>query len=178
MIKLLITIKRLTSDDIKPLSAAFISEGFNKTEMLFQQYYQEQLNGKRSVFIAMNKRNHYLGYLTIIWKSAYKNFSDQQIPEISDLNVIPSQQKQGIGTELLNFAENNVANKHKYIGLAVGLHKDYGPAQSLYVKRGYVPNKEGITYNLKKVTPGKPYCIDDDCLLWMTKHLLRNDNKK
>ncbi len=166
-----ITIKPLTQNDIQPLSNAFTTEGFYKTPGLFEQYYQEQNNNKRSVWIAIDHSHHYLGYITIVWNSTYPYFSENNIPEINDLNVIPSQHQQGIGTKLLEFAENIARQQYDEIGLGVGLNEDYGPAQSLYVKRGYVPNKKGITYNCKNVIPDNQYPIDDDCLLWLTKDI-------
>ena len=44
--------------------------------------------------------------------------------------------------KLLAFAENIARQQYDEIGLGVGLNEDYGPAQSLYVKQGYVPNKK------------------------------------
>lgn len=61
---------------------------------------------------------------------------------------------------------------YKKIGLAVGLYADYGPAQKLYFKLGYIPDGFGITYEYAQVIPGQSYCVDDSLLLWLTKSLI------
>ena len=33
------------------------------------------------------------------------------------------------------------------VGIGVGLYPDYGSAQRLYIKRGYLPDGHGATYN-------------------------------
>jgi hypothetical protein len=53
----------------------------------------------------------------------------------------------------------------------VGLYEDYGNAQSLYFKLSYCSDGNGITYNYKKVPPGKTATIDDDLCLWLTKNI-------
>ena len=64
-----------------------------------------------------------------------------------------------------------VAKTHSKVGIGFGLYKDYGAAQSIYIKRGYLPNKEGVTYNYQNVIPGRSYPIDDDLVLWFVKNL-------
>jgi GNAT superfamily N-acetyltransferase len=140
-------------------------------EVLFATYYQEHQHKTRTALVAENKTKNILGYLTILWKSPYPGFSEPNIPKVNDLNVIPSCRGKGVASKLMNSAKELVANKYNKIGLGVRLYEDYGQAQSLYVQRGSVPNKAGITYNLEKVTPGESYCIDDECLLWLVKKL-------
>ncbi len=67
----------------------------------------------------------------------------------------------------------NIARKegYKQIGLGVGLYRDYGAAQTLYVRLGYVPDGEGITYKTAFTIPGEQYPIDDDLILWLKKSL-------
>ena len=166
-----ISVREFSKKDIALLSERFISERFYKTVALFEAYYQQQVEGRRRVFIAIDKEKSYLGYVTILWQSDYQHFLVNNIPEINDLNVLPSKQQQGVATQLLNFVEEEIAKKNDYAGLAVGLSKDYGAAQSLYIKRGYIPDKAGITYQLKPVATGAVCPIDDDCVLWLIKDL-------
>jgi GNAT superfamily N-acetyltransferase len=166
-----IKIKQLSQDDIKPLSDAFLKENYNKTQELFSNYLQEQNDLKRTIWVVLDNKNHYLGYITIIWHSSYTYFAENNIPEINDFNVLPSKQERGIGTYLIQHVEKIAAKKYSQIDLGVGLFEDYGCAQRLYIKRGYMPNKEGITYKLQTVKPFTAYPIDDDCLLWLTKNL-------
>lgn len=41
------------------------------------------------------------------------------------------------------------------IGIGFGLYADYGTAQRMYIKRGFVPDGRGIMYNDMPVV-GKP----------------------
>jgi GNAT superfamily N-acetyltransferase len=96
------------------------------------------------------------------------------IPEIMDLNVLPLFRSKGIGSMLLDIAENEAFKNHASIGLGVGLYAGcdggYGAAQKIYVKRGYVPDGKGVTYNYSPVEPGASVILDDDLVLWFTKN--------
>jgi GNAT superfamily N-acetyltransferase len=105
------------------------------------------------------------------WQSSYKPFHEKSIPEIKDLNVLPPFQKQGIGSELLDTAEEAAKIQANLVGIGVGLYEDYGTAQKLYINRGYRPDGRGVTYNYQPVVPGSSVCIDDDLVLWFTKEL-------
>lgn len=81
----------------------------------------------------------------------------------------------GIGSLLLDTAEKAAATKSEVVGIGVGLYAGadggYGAAQRLYVKRGYIPDGKGVTYNYQPAIPGNSYPLDDDLVLWFTKKL-------
>jgi ribosomal protein S18 acetylase RimI-like enzyme len=81
----------------------------------------------------------------------------------------------GIGSMLLDAAEKQAATRSDTIGIGVGLYVGedggYGAAQKLYVKRGYIPDGKGVTYNYEPTIPGNSYALDDDLVLWFTKRL-------
>jgi hypothetical protein len=52
------------------------------------------------------------------------------------------------------------------------MYPDYGPAQILYVKRGYIPDGRGLYYNARQIQPGEQVIVDDDLTLQLIKHLL------
>ena len=54
---------------------------------------------------------------------------------------------------------------------AVGVHSGYGPAQRIYVKRGYVFDGSGVWYQGKQLEQYAPCCNDDDLVLFMIKEL-------
>ena len=93
-----------------------------------------------------------------------------------DLNVLPSFRLNGIATSLIAELERVASNKCRQIGIGVGLYAGndggYGAAQKLYVKLGYIPNGQGVTYRYEPVTPGQVYPIDDELILWLTKILI------
>jgi hypothetical protein len=76
---------------------------------------------------------------------------------------------------LLDIAEKEAATKSEVVGIGVGLYAGedggYGSAQRLYVKRGYIPDGKGVTYNYQHTIPGNSYPLDDDLVLWFTKKL-------
>lgn len=106
-----------------------------------------------------------------MWESHCPYFKENQIPEITDLNVLKKSQKQGIAASLMDFAEMIVSKKSKTIGIRVGLTADYGSAQRLYVKRGYVPDGHGISQKEKCLKRGETARVDDDLVLCLTKEL-------
>jgi GNAT superfamily N-acetyltransferase len=161
-------IQRLSPDLIPQLAEAFAS--WPKSITTFEEYLQEQLNNEREVWVAL-KDNQILGYVTLKWHSAYRPFQEKNIPEINDLNVLLAYRNQGVGSQLLNVAEKAAEQKSEWVGLGVGLYADYGSAQRLYVKRGYIPDGRGVTYDHEPVAPGASVMLDDDLILWMAKKL-------
>ena len=85
--------------------------------------------------------------------------------------VIPKFRGKGIGKMLIDKCEKFVSNKYDYIGLGVGLYKDYGSAQRLYTQNGYILDGNGLMYNNIEVEPGRDVFVDDDLLLYLYKKL-------
>lgn len=169
-----IQIRRLIREDIAAISEAFNQIGWNKPESLFAGYLKQQEAGERLVWVA-HVKDEFAGYVTLKWQSQYPSFKEQNIPEIMDLNVLPSFRKMGIGSLLLDAAEKEAAIRSKVVGIGVGLYAGadggYGPAQRLYIKRSYIPDGKGVTYNYQPIIPGNSYPLDDDLVLWFTKKL-------
>ena len=164
-------IRLLQQSDIKKIVEAFkVSNWTVKKYSLFEQYLNEQNQSQRVCWTAY-QNEEFAGYVTLKWKSSYPHFSKREIPEIVDLNVLPLFRNKGVATALLDIAEALVSSKTNTIGIGVGLYKEYGSAQRLYIKRGYLPDGQGVTYNYQPTTPGKSYCLDDDFILWFTKKL-------
>jgi len=163
-------LSHLKKENIPEIVKQFNKAKINKTIAVFDEYFEEQKQHKRLIWLAQ-LNNRYVGYVTLVWDSYYKPFSEKNIPEIKDLNVINGCQRQGIGTALLLAAEKEAFKRSTTVGLGVGLYEDYGNAQSLYFKLGYCPDGNGITYNYKKVPPGKTATVDDDLCLWLTKNI-------
>ena len=107
----------------------------------------------------------------MLWQSNYTPFRDSDIPEVSDLNVLPHHRNRGIGSRLLDAVEAEAARQTARVGLGVGLHADYGAAQRLYVRRGYVPDGSGIMYKNEPVEYGATVRIDDDATLMLVRSL-------
>lgn len=165
------TIKELCKDYIKDIEQIFSQAPWYKSHEIFDTYYQEHIDGTRTVWVGFNN-NVISGYITLKYKSSYLFFYHQNIPEIMDLNVIPQFRNQGLATQLLHHVEQYALQKgYQEIGLGVGLYKDYGVAQRLYSKKGYIPDGQGITYNYLYVIPGTYIRVEDDLVLWLSKKL-------
>jgi GNAT superfamily N-acetyltransferase len=165
-----LSIRLLKAEDIQPIAAAFAALGWDKPATQYESYLEEQRRGERVALVAW-QRDEFVGYVTIVWASGYAPFRDAAIPEISDFNVLPHARRQGIGSRLMDEAERRIAERSPVAGIGVGLFSDYGAAQRLYVKRGYIPDGRGITAHERRVTWGDSVVVDDDLVLWFTKTL-------
>ena len=167
-------IKSFSASDIPIIVDAFGRANWPKPAAIFETYLQEQLTGARLVWVAY-VNDQFAGYVTLNWQSQYESFAAARIPEIMDLNVLPPFRKVGVGSMLLDIAEKEAATKSEVVGIGVGLYAGedggYGSAQRLYVKRGYIPDGQGVTYNYQPTIPGNSYPLDDDLVLWFTKKL-------
>jgi GNAT superfamily N-acetyltransferase len=167
---LTLTIRRLQAEDIDPIAAAFKALGWNKPASQYVRYLAEQDAGQRTVFVALID-NIFAGYVTINWQSDYPPFRVESIPEIQDFNVLPQFRRQGIGGRLMDEAEQTVAQRSRIVGIGVGLYADYGTAQRMYVRRGYIPDGRGLFYCEHFVQPGESVVVDDALALYSTKVL-------
>ena len=83
--------------------------------------------------------------------------------------MLPRFRRQGIGTSLMDEAERKVSERSGVAGTGIGMSPDYGAAQRLYVRRGYVPDGKGLTSNGSPVRPGDEITVDDGLVLYLTK---------
>ncbi|MGV8948528.1 MAG: GNAT family N-acetyltransferase [Candidatus Paracaedibacter sp.] len=165
-----ITIRPLAQSDIPIIIAKFAEHNWAKPSSTFENYLQEQQKGERVMWVAYVK-DEFAGYITLKWQSNYQPFCQSKIPEIMDLNVLPSFRNIGVGSKLLEIAETTASTQSNLVGIGVGLYDGYGEAQKLYIKRGYVPDGRGIPYNYQPVVPRSTVTLDDDLVLWLTKKL-------
>jgi GNAT superfamily N-acetyltransferase len=161
-------IRALRDDDPEVISAAFTAIGWDKPVSQYEKYLAEQRAGVRDVLVA-TVDDEYAGYVTVRWESPYEPFNG--IPEIQDFNVLPKYRRRGIGTALMDAAETLVAERSDVVAIGVGLYADYGTAQRMYVRRGYIPDGRGLIYDGKQVPPGEMIRNDDSATLMFTKSL-------
>jgi GNAT superfamily N-acetyltransferase len=166
-----VQIRPFDSKDIPEMARAFDEIGWNKPASQYEVYLAEQTFRLRDVYVA-TIQGQFAGYLTIAWKSSYEPFRTAGIPEITDFNVLPKFRRQGIGTRLMDQAEDVIARISSIAGIGVGLTPDYGAAQRLYVLRGYVPNGLGVYYKDRPIHFGEEIKVDDHLVLYLTKERL------
>ena len=160
----------LESKDIPQIAKAFEQLGWNKPESQYERYLIEQAFEIRDVYVAFLEEQ-FAGYVTICWTSSYEPFQKEGIPEIVDFNVLPEFRRQGIGTQLMDKAESEIARKSMIAGIGVGMTPDYGAAQRMYVLRGYVPDGRGLHHKNHFPKYGEQVTMDDDLALYLTKEL-------
>jgi GNAT superfamily N-acetyltransferase len=150
------------------ISAAFAAIGWTKPVSLYEHYLAQREEGRRLAWVAESD-GEFAGYVTLLWTSAYPPFADRAIPEVADLAVLPAYRRHGIGNALLDQAESAAAARSPVVGIGVGLYVDYGAAQRIYARRGYLPDGRGIMYRNQPVEPGTAVPIDDDTTLMLTR---------
>ena len=157
--------------DIPEIAQAFAELGWNKPASQYERYLMEQALEIRDMYVAQVE-GQFAGYLTICWQSSYGSFREKKIPEIMDFNVLPKFRRQGIGTQLMDKAEEEITRVGPVAGIGVGMTPDYGAAQRLYVLRGYVPDGNGLYYRGHPVRYEQTIKADDNLALYLTKELI------
>jgi hypothetical protein len=90
-----------------------------------------------------------IGYVAIVWESNYAGFRSRAIP-------------------LVHVRDRGIAT----LGITVGLFDEYGPAQRLYGRRGYIPDGRGACRGQRPLSKGMQVIMDDDLIIWLTKDLV------
>lgn len=161
-------LRALVERDASTISRAFGEAGESKPAQRFLEYHIEQRCGIRECWVAWVDSD-VAGYVTLHWNPLYPGVAGKGIPEIQDLNVIPSFRRRGIATRLLECAEQAARGRSPLVAIGVGLHPGYNAAQRLYVKRGYVPDGLGVTYDDRYVMVGELVRMDDNLVLHFLK---------
>ena len=162
-----VIIRRMIKADIEHISQAFIHQGWPGRKDILISYFQDQEDGERDVLVAESD-GFVAGYITILPAAKHGPFVGVY-PELTDFNVFESFQRQGIGTALIEKAEQEALKYSDVVTLGVGLHKGYGPAQRLYIKRGYIPDGSGLWFNNEALAPYAPCENSDDLVLYFSK---------
>jgi GNAT superfamily N-acetyltransferase len=165
-----ITIKILEASDIPRIMSAFLNSEWHTPESYFHGLLSEQEKGK-IVFLVAYDGNAITGFVLIKWQAYYPPFAEKNIPEIRDLRVLAEFRRRGVATTLLDEAEKRIFERSPVVGIGVGLYADYGAAQRIYVKRGYVPDGRGLMYNNRPAKPGHDVFVDDNLCLFFAKEL-------
>jgi GNAT superfamily N-acetyltransferase len=138
----LLKIRQMQADDPPALAVAFAD--MNKTQKQYERYWQENADGKRVTLVAF-LGGRVAGYTNVIWEPDYEAFRQHGIPEINDMNTVTHLRRNGIGTRMIEAAEELVRQAgRRVIGIGVGVTPDYAIAQRLYPKLGYVPDGTGV----------------------------------
>ena len=167
----MLTIRRALTDDAGWMQSGFDGGmGWTKPAGYFAACCAQQERGELILLVAKDGGS-YRGHAKVIWQPNYSYLPENGIPEIQDLNVLTGYRRQGITTRLLDVAEALIVERSTLAGIGFGLYADYGAAQRLYIKRGYVLDGRGVAYRDEFVRPGATVAVDDDLVLYLTKGL-------
>ena len=106
-------------------------------EHFFKALVQEEISNPDSIFYLAEYDGKVAGLCTLVLNPTEGPWGDKGIPEIVDLSVFIEFRGKGIGNKLMDIAENEASKISDMVYLGVGVHSGYGPAQRLYVSRGY-----------------------------------------
>jgi GNAT superfamily N-acetyltransferase len=160
----------MLEQDINYFSDEFIKLGWDGRKDTLQLYFEQQNASNRDVLVA-EYNGIPAGYITLIPNAEGGPFADMNIPVIMDFNVLPPYRRLGIGGRLMDAIEAVAKSKSNQISLSVGLYPDYGSAQRMYVKRGYIPDGTGLWQGNKNLAPYENCINSDDLNLFFIKQL-------
>jgi GNAT superfamily N-acetyltransferase len=165
-----LTIHRIAAGDPVVIGRAVASVRWLKPVAQYERYLREQNEGLRETLLAFLD-GEFAGYVTVNWYPRYAPLVALEIPEIQDLNVLPMYRRRRIASRLVDEAEEMVSKRAAQVGIGVGLHPGYNAAQRMYVRRGYVPDGNGVTSGNEFVHEGQTVVMDDDLVLHLVKRL-------
>lgn len=161
----IIRIRTLVPDDAKILAEEEQLQGDHVTR---EKY--DMRDGK-AVALAAEYQGQTAGYISIYPDSDRGAFAGKGLPELVDFGVLKKYRNHGIGSLLMDTAEQIAAGFADTVYLGVGLHSGYGSAQRMYIKRGYIPDGSGVWYGDHICEPYTDCCNDDDLILYLSKKL-------
>jgi GNAT superfamily N-acetyltransferase len=166
-----IELRPLRADDLPRLAATQGGAAWKGHDKRWNRYLTEQGRGLREVLLA-DTGEAIVAYGSLAWVSQNPGFRKASIPEIQDLVVAEGYRKAGIATRIIRALEERArAAGRRQVGIGVGLYRDYGAAQRLYSRLGYVLDGAGVSYKNASVEPGSQVKVDDDLVIWMMRSL-------
>lgn len=167
----MIEVRRVQSDEAEWLQTSF-DAAFDSPRSAghFAECVQLHQKGDIVLLIALDG-DQYVGHCKIVWEPHYPYFRQNNIPEIQDLNVVEAYRRRGIASQMMDVAEAIIKERSTIAGIGFGMHPGYGPAQRMYIRRGYVPDGHGMAYHDEYVQHGDQVTVDDDLVLFLIREL-------
>ena len=165
-----ILIRDLCHADAQIITDGEIEQGWQATVDKYLTRLEHQQEGK-AVCLAAEYCGNVAGYINVYPDVKTGPFGGQGLPEIVDFGVLVKFRRNGIGSKLMDIAEETAAKYSDTVYLGVGLHYGYGSAQRMYVKRGYVPDGSGVWHGSAVLEQYEDTCNDDDLNLYFSKKI-------
>lgn len=165
-----ILIRNLRPEDAQIITDEEIAQGWDASVEKYEMRLAHQAEGK-AIGLVAEYQGKVAGYINVYPNSEWGAFANQGLPEIMDFGVLVKYRNLGIGSKLMDVAEEIAGTYADVVYLGVGLHYGYGSAQRMYVKRGYIPDGTGVWYQDKVCEQYADCCNDDDLVLYLSKKL-------
>ena len=166
-----LVIRNLEEADARVFTDEFTAQGWHPDIAVYYRRLKEQAAGE-CVSLAAEYRGHPVGYVNVYLTAHDGPFKGTGYPMIVDFSVLKKYQRKGIGSRLMDAAEQIAGQYANTVCLGVGLSEGYGSAQRMYVKRGYIPDGSGVWYQDKQCVQYETVCtVDDDLVLFLSKKL-------
>ena len=139
-----------------------------------KEKYEQRLTDvaeNKCVALVAEYKGNVAGYFNVYPNTMCSAFGGKGYPELIDLGVFKKYRNHGIGSILMQVAEDVARKYADTVIIGVGLHRDYGSAQRMYVKRGYIPDGSGIWWHEKPLEPYADMKNDDELTLYFSKKL-------
>ena len=158
-------------DGNSEFAVRFLMEWVTDGETEASRYLAEHTEPDGASLIATGDSG-VVGYVAIVWESNYAGFRSRGIPLLHQIAVAGPFRRRGVATLLMDAAEQLARDRGiATLGITVGLFDDYGPAQRLYARRGYIPDGRGACQGQRTLHRGTRVRMDDDLIIWLTKDL-------
>ena len=172
-----IVIRNMEETDAQVFTDEERVQGWHPDISKYLTRIRDQAEGK-CVSLTAEYEGHPAGYVNVyIAGGPGGAFSGKGLPEIVDFGVLEKYQRRGIGSKLMDAAEQIAAQYADTVWLGVGLHSGYGSAQRMYVKRGYIPDGTGVWYQGRPCEQYETEIENDDSLQLFFSKKLRPERK-
>ena len=152
-------IRPMELGDVLPLCEAE-RDVSDENRHYYERHLANQAKGDCSALLALAD-GRIAGHVFLYYRCRWGSMKNQGLPCVVDLFVFEPYRRAGIATLLMDACED-IARRHSdRIYLDVGLNSDYGPAQQMYIRRGYLPDGCGAYYR-QEVCPVDAECRNND----------------
>ena len=164
-------IRDMEPADAQILDDEYTAQGWHPDVNYYHMRMREAAEGK-CVALTAEYEGRPAGNLYLYFDAQEGPFKGQGLPVIVDFGVLMKHQRKGIGSKLMDVAEQLAAEHADTVCLGVGLCREYGSAQRMYARRGYIPDGSGVWYQDKQCVQYETVCtVDDDLVLYLYKKL-------
>ena len=165
-----LTFRVVSPQEIAQVKQEVKAAFFSGDEATIEAHFEEHENGDSTTILGY-EAGRLVGIVTIRWFSRNPSFRERQIPLIQNIEIRYEDRGRGLGNQMLERTEQEIAKRSPLAGLVVGIFESYGPAQRLYAKRGYIPDGRGVCRQFTPLQEGDVITVDHDLLLWLVKDI-------